>query len=37
MSQEPSNIPQADQQVELPTDKLLKEMLHSTQATERHL
>ena len=44
MSQEPSETlqpdqqpPQADPQVQRQTDKLLKEMLHSTQAAERHL
>lgn len=38
MSQEPSNSNQPDQQIQPPiNDSLLKEMLQSTQATERHL
>ncbi|HQQ74484.1 MAG TPA: DUF5665 domain-containing protein [Pseudomonadales bacterium] len=37
MSQEPPKTTQTDQAPPLQTDKLLREMLHSAQATERHL
>jgi hypothetical protein len=37
MSQEPPQTTQVEQTPRSQTDKLLKEMLHSTQATERHL
>ena len=37
MPQEPPKVTQADQTSQLQTDTLRKEMLHSAQATERHL
>lgn len=37
MSQEPTDTTQPDQASQRQTDKLLKDMLNSTQATERHL